>query len=219
MVQACKHYGVLLMTAYRKYFEPSTLFLKTLVRTGKLGRIELIQTGFTELFVPGKSPAWLLDRRLAGGGPLPDLGIYCVNTTRWLVNEDPFEVTAASWRHDSERFKDVEEGISFRLKFSSGLTVEGASSYAAAMSSFIHVYGTKGWASLTPAYDFNDPRQLTWQTGGRKMTKGFKVIDEFAPELDAFAKAIQGQSAIEPDGAQGHRDMLILRSIYEAADT
>ncbi len=219
MVRACEQHGVLLMTAYRKYFEPSTLFLKNLARTGKLGRIELIQTGFTELFVLGKSPAWLLDRRLAGGGPLTDLGIYCVNTTRWLVNEDPIEVTAASWRHDSERFREIEEGISFRLKFSSGLIVQGASSYAAAMSSYIHVHGTKGWASLTPAYDFNDPRQLTWQVGQKKFKRTFKVVDEFAPELDAFAKAIQEHSAVEPDGAQGHRDMLILRSIYEAAAT
>lgn len=218
MVQACRQNRVLLMTAYRKYFEPSTRHLKNLIRGGSLGRIELIQSSFTELFVPGRSPAWLLDHRLAGGGPLTDLGIYCVNTTRWLVDENPVEVTANSWRHDCERFKDVEEGISFRLRFPSGLIVQAAASYAAAMSSCIHVHGSNGWASLTPAYDFNDPRQLTWQVGRKKLTKTFRVIDEFAPELDAFADAVQRRTIIDPDGAQGHRDMLILRSIYQAAE-
>jgi predicted dehydrogenase len=42
-------------------------------------------------------------------------------------------------------------------------------------------------------------------------------MDEFAPELDAFASAIQNKRKIEPDGVQGHRDMIILQSIYESA--
>ena len=108
------------MTAYRKYFEPSTRFLKKLIQGGDLGRIDVIHTAFSELHVPGKSLEWLLDSKLAGGGPLMDLGIYCVNTSRWLVDEDPVEVNAEAWKHDLLRFREVEEGIAFRMRFPSG---------------------------------------------------------------------------------------------------
>ncbi len=217
MVQACQKHKVLLMTAYRKYFEPSTCFLKELIRSGDLGRIDVIHTAFSELHVAGKSVAWLLDAQLAGGGPLMDLGIYCVNTTRWLVDEDPAEVNAEAWKHDAGRFRKVEEGISFRLRFPSGLVVQGSSSYAAAMSSLLYIQGTKGWVCLTPAFDFNEERQVTGIAKGRAIARRFKVTDEFAPELDAMASAIQTKSAIVPDGVQGHRDMIILRSVYESA--
>lgn len=217
MVKACREDGVLLMTAYRKYFEPSCLHLKQLIRKGSLGRLDVIHTAFSELHLPGRSPDWLLDARLAGGGPLMDLGVYCVNTTRWLVDEDPVTASAVAWRRDQSRFHQVEEGVSFRLNFPSGLVVQGSSTYAAALSSFVYVQGSRGWASLSPAFPFDEERHLSAKIGGRRLQRTFKIIDEFALELDAFAAAIRQRRPIEPDGAQGHRDMIILDAIYESS--
>ena len=217
MVDACKKHGVLLMTAYRKYFEPSCLYLKKLVEDGALGRIDVIHSAFSELHVAGVSLEWLLDARMAGGGPLMDLGVYCVNTTRWLVNEDPVEVSAESWKNDAERFRKVEEGISFRMKFASGLVMQGSSSYGAALSSFVFVQGTKGWACLAPAFPFDEPRMVRGKMGAKWFEKRFAVVDEFAPEIDAFAEAILEGKSVEPDGVEGLRDMKIIDAIYESA--
>jgi predicted dehydrogenase len=217
MVHVCEEYGVQLMTAYRKYFEPSALYLKKLIRSGKLGKIDVINTAFSELHVPGKSIPWLLDGKVAGGGPLMDLGVYCVNTTRWLLEEDPVNVSAHSWKKDAGRFRNVEEGISFRMHFASGVVVQGTSTYSSAISSFVFVQGIYGWACLTPAFPFDEDRRLTGKIGGKWFEKKFGVVDEFAPELDAFATAIRTKRAVEPDGRQGHRDMCILEAIYESA--
>jgi predicted dehydrogenase len=217
MVRVCEECGVQLMTAYRKYYEPSALYLKKLMRSGKLGTIDVINTSFSELHVAGKSIPWLLDARVSGGGPLMDLGVYCVNTSRWLVEENPVEVRAYAWKKDAERFRDVEEGISFRMHFASGLVVQGTSTYDAAISSFVFVQGTKGWACLTPAFPFDEERRLTGKIGGKWFENKFRVVDEFAPELDAFARAIQTKKSVEPDGGQGHRDMCILEAIYASA--
>ncbi|HXN26985.1 MAG TPA: Gfo/Idh/MocA family oxidoreductase [Candidatus Acidoferrales bacterium] len=217
MVEACRRNRVLLMTAYRKYFEPSTLYLKQLIQNGDLGRIDVIHTAFSELYSPGKSLPWLVDSHLAGGGPLMDLGVYCVNTTRWLVEEDPVEVSAQSWARDTVTFRDVEEAISFRLQFPSGLVVQGSSSYGAVLSSFIYVQGTKGWASLTPAFPFDQVRRLTAKIGKRAMDRKFAIVDEFGMEISEFAAAIQSRRPVESDGVQGHRDMVILESIYNSA--
>ena len=217
MVEACQRNGVLLMTAYRKHFEPSCTYLKQLIQDGEFGRIDVIHTAFSELQTPRVSPNWLLDASLAGGGPLMDLGVYCVNTSRWLVEEDPVEVSAESWRHDAARFREVEEGITFRMRFPSGLVAQGSSTYGAIMSSLLFIQGTKGWASLTPAFPFEEERRLTGKIGGRRLDRTFKVTDEFAPELDAFASAIQNRSTVAADGVQGLRDLIILRAIYESA--
>jgi predicted dehydrogenase len=218
MVEACRRGGVLLMTAYRKFFEPSCVYLKKLIQSGELGRVDVIHTAFSELFTPGTSLAWLVDPKLAGGGPLMDLGIYCVNTTRWLVKEDPIEVSAQTWISDAAAFRDVEESVSFRLRFPSGLIVLGSSSYGAVLSSFVFVQGSRGWASLAPAYDFSEERRLTVKIGKKRwIERKFPVCDEFAPELDAFGAAIRTNGPVEGDGVQGLRDMIILDAIYNSA--
>ena len=213
MVQTCATRGVRLMTAYRKYFEPSAVFLKELVRSGKFGRIDTIHTSFSELHVAGKSLDWLLDRQLAGGGPLMDLGIYCVNTTRWLLEQDPVEASAFAWKNDASRFHNVEEGISFRLQFPGGCVLQGSSSYGAVLSSFLFVQGSKGWACLAPAFPFDEERNLTGKIGNKSFARKFKVVDEFAPQLDIFSSAIRSHGPLAPDGSQGHRDLQILEAI------
>jgi predicted dehydrogenase len=216
MVEGCRTNGVRLMTAYRKYFEPSCLYVKKLIQDGVLGRIDVLHTAFSELHVAGVSLAWLLDSRMAGGGPMMDLGVYCVDTCRWLVGEDPIEASAHAWRNDKARFHDVEEGITFCLQFPSGLVLHGSSSYGAVLSSFIFVQGTKGWLSLAPAFPFDEVRVLTGKINGRWFEKKFQIVDEFSLEIDAFAEAIVKNQSVEPDGVQGLRDLKIIHTIYEA---
>ena len=217
MVATCCRHKVQFMTAYRKYFEPSTLQLKEMIRSGKLGRIDIIHTLFSELRPLGdNSPSWLFSKKLCGGGPLTDLGVYCVNTCRWLVDEDPVAAHAVSWVRDRRRYKDVEEGVAFRLDFPSGIVLQGTAAYSAVFSSFVHIHGEKGWAALAPAFAFEEERRLSGKIAGKWFEKEFKPIDEFALELDYFADCIQANRKPEPDGEQGMRDIIIIQAIYEA---
>jgi len=79
------------------------------------------------------------------------------------------------------------------------------------------VYGEKGWAALDPAYAYDEERRLFGKIGGRWFEKKFKVVDEFALELDAFAEAIRRSRDPEPDGNEGLRDVVVMQAIYRAA--
>lgn len=218
MVNSCRQNKVRLMIAYRKYFEPASIALKKLVSTGKLGNLKLIHTAFT-IFLPpaGKAPAWHFDHKTAGGGSLVDLGVYCINTIRWLTGKEPVEASAYSWTTDPARYNSVEESISFQLKFPGALLVQGSSSFGAAQANFIKVFGEKGWAALDPAFAFDEERRLFGKVGGRWFEKRFKVMDEFALELDAFAASVRRGRDPEPDGMEGLRDVATMQAIYRAA--
>ena len=220
MVKACRARRVRLMTAYRKYFEPASLTLKDIVRRGELGRVDVIHTLFTEFRPSGdKSPKWLFQRKLAGGGPQMDLGVYCVNTTRWLIDEDPVRASAISWAHDKKRFREVEEGVAYRLDFPSGVLMQGTSTYGSALASFLNVHGEKGWASLCPAYAFEQERRLRLESASGRFEKTFGTLDEFALELDAFSDCILKGRDPEPDGYEGLKDLVIIEAIYRSART
>ena len=218
MIDACRSNNVRLMIAYRKYFEPASLALKKLVTGGKLGRLKIIHSAFTIFLPPGrKVPAWHFDRKLAGGGSLVDVGVYCVNTIRWLTGKEPFEAQAFAWSADPARYSQVEENISFQLKFPGGLVAQASSSFGAAEASFLPVHGVQGWAALDPAYAFDEERRLFGKIGGRWFEKKFKIMDEFALELDAFAGCVRRRREPEPSGLQGLRDVAVMQAIYRSA--
>jgi len=218
MVATCRRHKVRFMTAYRKYFEPSSVELKGIIKKGELGRIDVIHTLFSELRPYGdNSPSWLFSRKLCGGGPLTDLGVYCVNTCRWLVDEDPVAASAVKWVRDRRRYKEVEEGIAFRLDFPSGIVLQGTAAYSAAFASFVHVHGEKGWAEIAPVFAFEEERRMSGKIAGAWFAKTYKPIDEFVLEIDYFAKCIREKREPEPSGEQGLRDIIIIDAIYQAA--
>jgi predicted dehydrogenase len=217
MVDACRANRVRLMIAYRKYFEPGSVALKKLVTSGKLGRLRHIFSSYTEHVDPGKAKTWQLNQKLAGGGSLMDIGIYCVNTMRWVAGSSPIDATASRWTDDPKRFSAVEDSIAFRLTHPDGLVCQGTSSYSSRAASFVQVHGDRGWAALNPAFAFEEERRLFGKIQGRWFEQKFKVIDEFALELNAFAESIRRGRDPEPDGMEGLRDLATIEAIYRSA--
>jgi len=218
MIAACRGSDVRLMIAYRKYFDPASLALKRLITTGKLGRVKLLHSAFTIFLPPGRGvPAWHFSRKQAGGGSLYDVGVYCVNTSRWLIGKDPTEASAQAWTFDPARYNEVEENIAFQLKFPGGIVLQGSSSFGLAQASYLYVHGEKGWAALNPAYEFNDVRRLYGKIGNKSFERKFKPMDEFALELDAFAGAIRRGRDPEPNGLEGLKDVAVMQAIYKSA--
>ncbi|HTU34687.1 MAG TPA: Gfo/Idh/MocA family oxidoreductase [Candidatus Acidoferrum sp.] len=215
MIDACRSANVKLMTAYRKYFEPSSVALKQLIDSKKLGRLKLIHSAFT--FNLPAQQVWHLKRELAGGGSLWDVGVYCVNAVRWLTGLEPVEATAYSWSADPQRFKEVDESIAFQLRFPDGLFVQASSSFAAAKASFIQIHAEKGWVAVDPAFAYNEKKSLFGQIDGKWFSKEFPPSEEFHIELDHLADCIRANLEPEPDGTTGMRDVAVMEAIYEAA--
>lgn len=215
MIKACRENDVRLMTAYRKYFEPGSVALKKLIATGKLGRLRHMFSTYTEVVDPAKV-RWQLNRKLAGGGSLMDIGVYCVNTMRWLAGTNPIDATGRSWTDDPKRFADVEDSIAFHLTHPGGLVCQGTSSYSSRAASFVQVHGDKGWAALNPAFAFEEERRLFGKIQGKWFEQKFKVMDEFVLELDHFSDCIRRQRDPKSDGVEGLRDIATIEAIYRS---
>jgi predicted dehydrogenase len=218
MVAQCAKQPVLLMTAYRKCFEPSTVFLRDLIVSGRLGELKILHASFSERHAKRETnPPWILDRQVAGGGPLMDLGIYCVHAARWLAGEVPSRVSAFQWVHNESLFRGIEEGIAFAMWFPSGLVAQASTCYSAALSSMLYLEGTLGSVSLMPAFPFEHVRELHARFGNEELHQTFPVVDEFQPQIDAFAQAIRGGPLPPSAGADGYIDMAIIDGIYRSA--
>ncbi|MBV8865448.1 MAG: Gfo/Idh/MocA family oxidoreductase, partial [Acidobacteriaceae bacterium] len=152
MVDACKAAGKKLMIAYRCQYEPVNLHAIQLIRDGELGAIQAIESanGFNE-----HAGEWRLNKKLAGGGPLMDVGIYSLNACRYLTGEEPVHLEGyCTVVDDDGRFREVEENCGWTMRFPSGVVASCNTTYGANMEGFVRVHGSKGVLHMEPAFSY-----------------------------------------------------------------
>jgi glucose-fructose oxidoreductase len=214
MIGACRENGVKLMTAYRLHFEESNLLAVKWIGQGRIGEPRF----FTSTFAYQVRPGNIRTSAERGGGAIWDLGVYCVNAARYLFRADPVEVFALRIdRPKDERFAGVHEGMSVLLKFPGDRVAQFTVSFGSYEQDQYRLVGTKGHIEIEDAYEYSGPRELRLSVRGKERVRRFKPADQFAPELIAFSRAILEDSAVEPDGEEGLRDVRILVAALRSA--
>lgn len=213
MIDACRDAKRLLAIGYRLHFEPNNLECVRLAREKVLGQLKFIEAGFG--FTAGDPKQWRLNRALAGGGPLMDVGIYALQAMRYLTGEEPVAVSAKQSTTDNIKFHDVEETIAWQLKFPGGVLANGEATYGFSGLNRYNAYAEHGSFGLEPAYTYHGLR------GHRSDGQEIQLtdIDQFAAEMDDFAQCILNNRPSRVPGAEGLRDVKIMMAIYEAART
>jgi predicted dehydrogenase len=214
MIAAGKAAGRKLMIGYRCRYEPYNMALIKVVRDQEFGplKVVLADSGFPI----GDPTQWRLKRAMAGGGSLMDIGIYSLNAARYLTGEEPTIVNAMMYTTPNDpRFTEVEENISFQLKFPSGVLAHCTSSYGAPFGRF-RVVGPKGWAELEPASSYSG---LRMRVGTYNMVeeRQQRVVDHFAAEMDHLSDCVMNNTEPLTPGEEGLKDLRIMMAIYESA--
>ena len=210
MMQACQAAGVKLAIGYRLHFEPYNREAMRLGEQKIFGEITKIEAEFGMKEVEG----WRLDAPLSGGGPLVDVGIYCIQAARYTSALEPVAVTAKEGpKKDKKKFATVEESISWTMEFPRGLLAECRCSYSEDLDR-LHVDAEHGWFELGPAFDYHDLKGKTSE-GPMK----FSQVREQALHMDAIAECIRSGKDVPVPGEMGRQDVRIIRAIYEAAKT
>jgi predicted dehydrogenase len=216
MMAACKNAGVKLMIAYRCHYEPTHLKAMSLIRSGAIGQIEAIESSFGFPIDPGE---WRLNKKMAGGGPLVDVGIYCLNATRYLTGEEPESFSAYASVIDRDgRFTQVEENLSWTTKFPSGVVASCNTTYGALLLGYFKVHGSKGNIDCFPAFNY-DGLHLHAEYGDTIIDETNHSRDpyQFQAEADHFSHCIQNGLEPKTGGQEGLRDTKYIAEIYRSA--
>ncbi|MBV8807147.1 MAG: Gfo/Idh/MocA family oxidoreductase [Acidobacteriaceae bacterium] len=216
MIAACKTASKKLMIAYRCQYEPVNLRAIELIRSGKLGSIQAIESanGFIE-----HAGEWRLSKKMAGGGPLLDVGIYSLNACRYLTGEEPVQIAGYSTVVDHDgRFNEVEENDCWTMRFPSGVVASCNTTYGANMPGFYRVHGSKGMLHMEPAFSY-EGIHLKAQIHGEspiEMQEPGKDPDQFVREADYFADCVFQNKEPKTNGEEGLRDMRYMSEILKS---
>jgi predicted dehydrogenase len=215
MIDACREANVKLMVAYRLHFEEANLMAVDLARRGKLGELRYFASVFS---LPVQEGNIRTNPTEQGGGPLYDIGIYCINAARYLFQDEPTEVVAlAASRRGDERFASTDEQVAATLRFPGERLATFTASFGGADSGSFELVGSKGSLRLDPAYEYAERMVLQTRIGEKVRTRKFGKRDQIAPELEYFARCVRRDEQPEPSGWEGLHDVRIIRSILESA--
>jgi predicted dehydrogenase len=210
MIKACEDAGKKLSIGYRLHFEPHHRDVMKMGQSKVFGELKHINAKHGTSQVEG----WRLDKKLAGGGPLMDLGIYCIQAARYTSGLEPTAVKVKEFEEkDSDQFKGIETSLQWEMEFPGDLLANCETSYTTEMN-LLHADASHGWFELSPAYSYGGIHGKT-ATGFIDLPN----VNQQALQMDDFAHAILTNGEIKLPGEMGRRDLMIIEAIYESMRT
>ena len=213
IIAACKAANVQLSIGYRLHFDPYHQEMMKFAKKSAMGPFTEMtgDRGFTM-----REKQWRADKKLAGGGPLMDLGVYIIQGACMASNEQsPLFVTAKF--HSVTRpdlFVDTEQGVDWTMEFPGGAVCSAKTSYQHNSDTF-KASGKKGWIQFKEhAFTY---RGMVVETSNGPLN--FTPPNQQALQMDDFAQCIIQKKKTRVPGEMGRRDLVIIEAIYEAANT
>ena len=211
MINACNKAGKKLSIGYRLYFDP---FHKKMMELGQhqaYGKLNQLTSGFA--FYMRNPNAWRINKELAGGGPLVDLGIYSIEGSIYTAGELPVKITAKNTTKNNDFFKQVEGSLEWEMQFPSGYSSKCITSYED-NGNYLKAEAEKGTFELSSAFSYGGIQGKTPEG-----SMSLKAVNQQALQMDDFAQCIKQDKATIVPGELGMRDVYLIRKIYEAAET
>ncbi|MBX3387820.1 MAG: Gfo/Idh/MocA family oxidoreductase [Phycisphaeraceae bacterium] len=215
MIEACARSGVKLMTAYRLHFEPANLKALEVAKSGEIGEPRLFTSSFSYQV---RDPSNIRLQDDVAGGPLLDIGIYCINAARSLFQDDPIEVQAWEASSGDPRFREVKETVSALLRFPGDRVAQFTCSFGLATTSWFELLGTKGRVFLDQAYEYVEPIEVTITVNEKARTSTFAKRDQFAAEMVYFSECVLNGKEPEPSGWEGLADVRVIEALKQSIE-
>jgi predicted dehydrogenase len=209
--------NVLITEAFMVRFHPQWHRAREIVRSGELGRVQLVRSVF---LYHNDDAANVRNMADIGGGGIYDIGCYCVIAGRYLFEAEPKRVVALVDRDPNfktDRLASViaDFGEGRQLSFVCGTQASGRQS--------VEVFGTK--ASLEIVIPFNataDERGSLLVGDGGPLDRSLfrreitKPVDQYTEEADAFARAVLGEEPLGYGVDDAIQQMRILDAIFRS---
>lgn len=153
VVQAVHDSGIQFMISLPSRTTPETLFIKSALDQGLIGRVTLMRARIAHMAALDhwfhEGSAWFGDAAQAGGGALFDLGCHTVDLMRWFMGE-PASVIAKVQNFSGAY--DIDDSSAAVVEFKNGgLGILDVSWVQRVGPNPLEIYGTEGYVSRAVA--------------------------------------------------------------------
>jgi len=214
MVEAARTARVLLGVAQVFRFEDSTARLRERIAAGQIGRPIFARSEFSYPAMHHKR-VWITDPKLAGGGPIMDVGVHCVDALRYVLQDEVVRVFArALW---DERSGGVEAASAMSLEFSKGTMGTVLVSMRADYRTPMEFVGEGGVLRADDGLNVERPISINLRRDNSAVeTEVVSNKYAYARQVDMFAAAVRGEAEFPAPGEEGWQNQEILDAAFRS---
>ena len=215
MVEVARKANLLLGVAQVFRFENSTVRLMDRIAAGQIGKPIFARSEFSFPAAQGHARKWINDLSVGGGGPIADVGVHCIDTLRYILQD---EVVRVSGRGVFDKNSgDTEAAAALTLEFSRGTLASVLVSFRAEYRTPIEVVGETGVLRADDALSVEKPVKLELRRSGAVIeTETLSNHLAYARQVDEFAHAVEGKSEFPVPGEEGWENQIILDAAYRS---
>jgi len=215
MVEAARKAGVLLGVAQVFRFEDSTRRLRERLAAGEIGKPIFARSEFSFSGKTGHARQWLYDPAVAGGGPIADVGVHCIDGLRYILQDEVISVSARATR--DEVSGELEAAAALILEFSKGTLATVQVSFRADYRTPLEIVGEHGSLRAENGFNVEHPINIelrdVWDV---KETESISNAAAYTRQVDAFAQAIEGGPPFPVSGEEGWQNQEIIDAAYRS---
>lgn len=240
MLNAATANGKLLMFGFLFRFSQKMRLVRDLIQAGNLGNVTLVKAGIIRR--KGSPGGWFASRKMAGGGPLIDVGVHMIDLAGFLIGEpDPVSVYGRMFRGIGSRESvrnapggwksamketypcDVEDMAAGFVTFSNGacLSLEVSnSSHIKEDSMYLEVLGTRGGVTVEPVLELHTELE-NWLVDSRLRVDcdAFDYQGSINAEIAHFVECAARGARCESGPENGLKVMRVVDAFYASAET
>jgi predicted dehydrogenase len=214
MIAAARKAGVLLGVAQVFRFEESTACFRRHVAEGDIGRPVFARSEFSFSGI-NHARTWIYSRAIAGGGPIADIGVHCIDALRFVLQDEVVRIGALG--HSDEQSGDVEAAASLTLEFGQGTLAAVLVSMRAQYRTPFEIVGETGVVRADDAFNVEKPIRIELRRDGEVV--GEDAVSNqlaYARQVDSFAAAAEGCEVFPCLGEEGLKNQLCLDAAYRS---
>jgi 1,5-anhydro-D-fructose reductase (1,5-anhydro-D-mannitol-forming) len=219
MVDACRRAGVVLATNHHLRNAGLHRRLRELVADGAIGDV-LVARVFHAVFLPEFLQGWRIDNPGAGGGVVLDITVHDADTVRFVLDDDPVEVTAMTAAHGMARsgLADTVMGV---MRMRSGALVQFHDAFTVKhMPTGFEVHGTEGSLVARNCMTQQPVGELVLRRGSEETPiDDFECEDLYTRSVRNFMAAVNGSGQPSATAEDGLWSLATALAVTEAAKT
>jgi predicted dehydrogenase len=219
LIEARNRTGVKIGEAFMVRTHPQWLRTRELIQAGRIGPLRSIVGAFSYF---NRDAANIRNNPEWGGGGLMDIGCYPINTSRFVLGEEPTRVIGLVERDPDFKTDRLASAI---LDFPSSQAIFTCSTQMVPYQR-MQFLGTKGRIEIEISFNappdrpcrifIDDGRDVF---GGGITTESLPTCDQYTVQGDAFSRAVRGQGDVPVSLEDALRNMAVLEAIFRSAET
>jgi predicted dehydrogenase len=214
MLLAAKQAKVLFGVAQNFRYNRSVQLIREWVQAGRIGNPVFATSHF--YFQSAESQrAWIYDPSLARGGPIGDVGIHCLDTLRYILQDDVTAVTTVA--HRDAQSGAVEASAALSMDFRNGAIGSILVSFRSPYRSLVEIVGETGVIRSENGLTVTGMVDVQLMESGKVLdSKQVTNADAYCRMLDGFSDAIEGRGSYRASGEDGLDNQRVLDAAYSS---